>query len=48
MVDPESVGDAEAKMLARDVSRQIAEQVRFPGQIRVVVIRETRCIEYAR
>lgn len=48
IVDPEAVGDAEAKILARDVSRKIQEQVKFPGQIRVVVIRETRCVEYAR
>lgn len=48
IVDPEAVGDAEAKMLARDVTRTIKEQVNFPGQIRVVVIRETRCVEYAR
>ena len=48
IVDPEAIGDAEAKVLARDVSRQIQEQVKFPGQIRVVVVRETRCVEYAR
>lgn len=48
MVDSEALGDAESKLLARDLSRKIQEQVTFPGQIRVVVIRETRCIEYAR
>ena len=48
IVDSDVLGDAEAKVLARDVSRKIQEQVKFPGQIRVVVIRETRCVEYAR
>ena len=48
IVDPESVGDAEAVVLARDISKRIEGEVKFPGQIRVTVIRETRCVEYAR
>ncbi len=48
MVDPDSMGDDEAAALARDVCREISSTVRFPGQIRVTVIRERRCVEYAR
>ncbi len=48
IVAPDKVDDARAMLLARDISREIEEQVRYPGQIRVTVIRETRCVEYAR
>jgi len=48
IVTPEQVDDHRAMTLARDISREIEEQIRYPGQIRVTVIRETRCVEYAR
>jgi len=48
MVTPEKVNDSEAAQLARNIAKQISEEVKFPGQIRVTVIRETRCLEYAR
>ncbi|NLF22610.1 MAG: ribonuclease Y [Lentisphaerae bacterium] len=48
IVDPEAVNDNDAMLLAREISRQIEAQMRYPGQIRVVVIREQRCVEYAR
>lgn len=47
-VQPESLGDAQAQMLARNVVRRIEEQLQYPGQIRVTVIRETRCVEFAK
>jgi ribonuclease Y len=34
--------------LARDISRKIESELQYPGQIRVIVVREMRCIEYAR
>ncbi len=48
VVDPEKMNDLEAAGLARDICREISSTRKFPGQIRVTVIRETRCIEYAR
>lgn len=48
MVRPEKVSDEEAHMLARAVVRKIEEELQYPGQIRVTVVRETRCIELAR
>ncbi len=48
LVDPEDVGDDDALILARDACRRIEAEMQYPGQIRVVVIREKRCIGYAR
>ena len=48
IVDPAVVKDNDAMLLAREISRKIEANMQFPGQIRVVVVRETRCIEYAR
>lgn len=35
-------------LMARDISRRIEAELQYPGQIRVVVIREKRCVDYAR
>lgn len=48
VVDPEKIPDIEASALAREICREISTTRKFPGQIRVTVIRETRCVEYAR
>ncbi len=48
MVDPGQVDDSAAVVLARDICRDISARVKFPGQIRVTVIRELRCTEYAK
>jgi ribonuclease Y len=48
IVDPGQVDDNKAIILARDISKKIEESLQYPGQIRVVTIRETRCVEYAR
>ncbi len=47
-VMPESVSDLEAKKLAKDIAQKIEDEVKYPGEIKVNVIRETRVIEYAR
>jgi ribonuclease Y len=47
-VEPRRVDDAAALKLARELSRQIKHELKYPGQIRVVVVRETRFVEYAR
>ena len=48
MVEPDAITDEQAYGLARDISRTIEEQLQYPGQIRVTVVRETRCVEYAK
>ncbi len=48
LVRPEDVDDIASSRLARDVVRKIEEQLQYPGQIKVTVIRETRAIDYAR
>ena len=48
IVDPEKVDDNSAMIIARDISRKIEEDLKYPGQIRVIVMRETRSVEYAR
>jgi ribonuclease Y len=48
MVQPDAITDEQAYGLARDISRMIEEQLQYPGQIRVTVVRETRCVEYAK
>ena len=47
-VTPQTIGDIEAHDLARDIAIQIEQDMKYPGEIKVTVIRETRCIEYAR
>nr|MBO2507653.1 ribonuclease Y [Bacillota bacterium] len=48
IVRPDRVGDDEAYTLARNIARRIQDEVQYPGQIKVVVIRETRAVDYAR
>lgn len=47
-VHPENVSDFEAKNLARTIALHIETELRYPGQIKVTIIRETRIIDYAR
>ena len=48
MVKPESVNDEELHLLARKMTKQIEDELEYPGQIKVSIIRETRAIEYAK
>jgi ribonuclease Y len=48
MVRPEDIDDIGAAVLARDVAKQIEEELTYPGQIRVTVVRESRVTELAR
>lgn len=48
LVEPEKIDDNAAVVLARDISKKIESDLQYPGQIRVTVIRETRCVEYAK
>ncbi len=47
-VTPEKISDAEAKIMARDIAIKIEKELKYPGEIKVTMIRETRIIEYAR
>ena len=47
-VKPDRLSDAEAFNLAKSVARKIEDELHYPGQIRVTVVRETRCTEFAK
>jgi len=47
-VSPEKLDDLAVQKLARDIAKNIAEELKYPGEIKVIVIREKRVIEYAK
>ena len=47
-VNTEKVDDLQAHKLAKDIAQEIEKELKYPGEIKVNVIRETRVIEYAR
>ncbi len=47
IVDAEKVSDADAFGIARDIAKKVSEEMTFPGEIKVTVLRETRAVEYA-
>jgi len=47
-ITPTAMNDIEAQALAREIAVQIEQDIKYPGEIKITVIRETRCIEYAR
>jgi len=48
MVQPGQVTDEQAYLLTRNIARKIEEELHYPGQIRVTMVRETRCVEFAK
>ena len=48
MVKPEVVNDAGMKLIAREMAKKIEEEVKYPGQIKLNLIRETRAVDYAK
>jgi ribonuclease Y len=48
MIDAAKVDDDEAFLIAHQIAKRVSEEMTFPGEIRVTVLRETRAIEYAR
>jgi ribonuclease Y len=48
MVQPEKVSDQEMAQISEGVARKIEAELQYPGQIKVVVIRETRAVDFAR
>jgi ribonuclease Y len=48
MVIPDQVSDDDMTIMARDIAKQIQEQMQYPGVIKVNVIRESRAVDYAK
>ena len=48
IVQPDKVDDASAVLLARDIANRIEQDMEYPGQVQVTVVRESRAVEYAR
>ena len=48
MVVPEKVTEDDMVLLARDISKRIEDELKYPGQIKVNVIRESRVTDYAK
>ncbi len=48
MVKPDQIDDATSILLARDIAKKIEAEMEYPGQIKVVIIRETRAVDYAK
>ena len=48
MVRPEEISDDQMVLLARDIANKIEEELEYPGQIKVHVIRESKAVEYAK
>ncbi|MEX0989541.1 MAG: ribonuclease Y [Actinomycetota bacterium] len=48
IVQPDGVDDLAAGVMARDIAKQVEEELQYPGQIKITVVRESRSIEFAR
>ena len=48
MVSPEKVNDEKMVLVARDIAKRIENEMEYPGQIKIHLIRESRAIEYAK
>ena len=48
MVKPDQVSDTDMKLIARDMAKKIEDEMHYPGQIKINLIRETRAVDYAK
>ena len=48
MVDAQNIDDRLSAKMARDIARRVEEEMEYPGEVKVTLVRELRCIEYAR
>jgi ribonuclease Y len=48
MVKPQQLDDVGVQVLARDIAKQVEEELQYPGQIKITVVRELRAVEYAK
>jgi ribonucrease Y len=48
MVEPGALDDEAAVLLSHEIAREIEQEIEYPGQIKVTVVRESRAVDYAR
>src|SRR4029078_10201466 len=48
MVKPDDLDDLASQVLARDIAKQVEEELQYPGESKIAVVRETRSVEYAK
>jgi len=48
IVDSKAINDENAWRIARDIAKKVEEELTYPGEVKVTLLREVRCIEYAR
>jgi ribonuclease Y len=48
MVKPDRIDDIQAQVIARDIAKRVEDELTYPGQIRITVVRESRATEFAR
>ena len=48
MVEPDKVSEDQMVLLARDIAKKIEEELTYPGQIKVHMLRETKVVDYAK
>ncbi|MBN1764311.1 MAG: ribonuclease Y [Sedimentisphaerales bacterium] len=48
IVDPETIDDQSAWKIAHDIAKKVEEELTYPGEVKVTLLREVRCVEYAR
>lgn len=48
MINPDTIGDDKMVVVAREIVKKIEEEMEYPGQIKVHLIRETRAIDFAK
>ena len=48
LVQPDKINDLQAITIAKEITKKVEENMEYPGQIKVTVIRETRAVEYAK
>jgi ribonuclease Y len=48
IVNPQLVSDPEASRLSREIAKAVEEQLTYPSEVKVTVLRETRAVDYAR
>ena len=48
IVDPEAINDDQSWKIARDIAKKVEDELTYPGEVKITLLREVRCIEYAR
>ena len=48
IVDADNVDDRLSAKMARDIARRVEDEMEYPGEVKITLLRELRCVEYAR